>query len=286
MGSTLDESKRKECSVEELSRVIFCFLKNEWDCDYIGLKNLQTKLCPNSERDDDNYARKNRSFLRKFHEAIARLKQQGLLMDANYWCCNNFNKSEDGAVLLTSVGEKSDFDEGILILVDNPYEILQELKEGVRNLDPVVAQYYLESLRTCQNGSYISSVICLGAASERTINCLSEAIVQSNPECKEDIKGKRNISTLTNYLSDNAKDVFKSVEPKLRGDLTEKLKGLAYIYRLNRNKAGHPNSVPQNWGRDEQECYLSQFRRLVTTCFEAIDVLNNVSASSMSGQNS
>lgn len=279
MGFELDESQREHCSVEELVRVIFCFLKKEWDSDYIGLKNLQTKLCPNSERDDDNYARKNRSFLRKFHEAIARLKQQGLLMDANYWCCNNFNKSEDGAVLLTSVGEKSDFDEGILIRVDNPCEILRELKEEVRNLDPVVGQYYLESLRTCQNGSYISSVICLGAASERTIHCLAEAVVQSNPECKEDIKGKR-ISALTDYLSDNAKDLFKSVEPNLRGDLTEKLKGLAYIYRLNRNKAGHPANVPQAWRRDEQECFLSQFRRLAATCFQAIDALNNTGAGS------
>ena len=66
MGFELDESQREHCSVEELARVIFCFLKEELDSDYIGLKYLQTKLCPNSERDDDNYARKNRSFLRKF----------------------------------------------------------------------------------------------------------------------------------------------------------------------------------------------------------------------------
>ena len=131
-----------------------------------------------------------------------------------------------------------------------------------------------------KTASILSSVICLGAASERTIRCLAEAAVQSKPGCKEYIDGKRNISALTDYLSDNAKDLFKSVEPKLRGELTEKLKGLAYIYRLNRNRAGHPANVPQDWQRDEQECYLSQFRRLAVTCFQVIDALNSASAGS------
>ncbi len=280
MGFALDESQREECSVEELARVIFFFLKGEWDSDYIGLKNLQTKLCPNSERDNDNYARKNRSFLRKFHEAIARLKQQGLLMDANYWCCKNYIESEDGGVCLTSVGEQSNWDEGIMILIDDAQKVVQDLKEKLHNLDPVVEQYYLESLRTCQIGSYISSVICLGVASERTINCLAEAVVHSNPNCKEDIDGKRSISALSRYLVENGTELFKSLDSALRRDLRERLVGLANIYRLNRNEAGHPRNILQDWRRDEQGCHLSQFRMLAVTCFQAIDALNGANVGS------
>ena len=33
-------------------------------------------------------------------------------MEANYWCFENYTKSKDGGVCLTSVGEKSDCDEG------------------------------------------------------------------------------------------------------------------------------------------------------------------------------
>ena len=47
------------------------------------------------------------------------------------------------------------------------------------------------------------------------------------------------------------------------------------IYRLNRNEAGHPSSLPQDWQRDEQECYLNQFRRYVCTVFKAIAILEN-----------
>ena len=278
MGFALDECQREECSVEELARVIFFFLK-EKDSDYIGLKNLQTKLCPNSERDNDNYAKKNRPFLRKFHEAIALLKRRGLLMEANRWCCENYFGSEDGGVCLTSMGKESYLDDGILILVDDPYEIVQCLKERIPNIDGVVEQYYLESLRTCQNGNYISSVICLGAASERTIRCLAKALDEYNSYSKV-IDSDENISTLTKHLVGGATDVFKSINPRLGGQLKGKLEGLANIYHLNRNEAGHPSEVEQDWERCEQECYLSQFRRLAAICFEAIDALNSASTGS------
>ena len=275
MDILLDETKREQCSIEELVRIICGYLKTEYDKNWIGLKNLQEKLCPNSEKDDGNYIRKNKSFLFKFYEAIARLKQRGLLMEANRWCCEGYSPGADGGVRLTSVGEKSDFDDGIMILVDDPYEIVQSLKKEIPNLNGVVEQYYLESLRTCQNGNYISSVICLGAASERTIKCLAEAVILCNPQCKGDIDSKPNISALTRHLVDKATDLFKSLDPTLRSELKGKLEGLANIYRLNRNEAGHPANVPQDWQRDEQECYLSQFRRLALACFKAIGVLNS-----------
>ena len=73
---------------------------------------------------------------------------------------------------------------------------------------------------------------------------------------------------LTRYLSQNVNKIFKSIaEPTFQSELRDKLEGMARIYRLNRNDAGHPDSLPQDWRRDEQECYLNQFRRYVLTVF-------------------
>ena len=194
-------------------------------------------------------------------------------MEASLQC---FVSVTSGAVCLTSVGEQSNLDEGIIILIDDAKKVVQDLQEKVHNLDPVVEQYYLESLRTCQNGFYISSVICLGAAAERTINCLADTVVQRYPQFKNDIDGNRRyISRLTEHLVNHRKKLFVSLEPKMQNELTENLEGLADIYRKNRNAAGHPKDVPQDWDRCEQECYLSQFRRLALTCFKAIGVLNS-----------
>ena len=264
----LDDTQRGECTPEELARMIFRFLKNDCQWKHIPLGHLQEIFCPKNEQHSQA---KDRTFCVKFYEAVARLKLRGLLMDVSRLC---FGNRRGDSVCLTSVGEKSEFDDGLLILIDDPYEIVQSLKGEIPNLDEVVEQYYLESLRTCQNGNYISSVICLGAASERTIKCLAEALVLCNPRCKPDIDSKPNISELTRHLADKGTELFKGLDSTLRRRLRERLEGLANIYRLNRNVAGHPESVPQDWRRDEQECYLSQFRRLAGTCFHAIDALN------------
>ena len=194
MNFTLDKSQRADCSIEDLARIICHYMKDKirkhkWD--YVGLTNMYDTL--SSERTLGSVAT-DQDFCLKFYEAIARLKQRGLLMDASPHC---FDSSSDNAaaVCFTSVGAKTDFDNEILILIDDAYEVVKSLKVKIPNLDSVVEQYYLESLRTCQNGSYISSVIGLGAASERTINCLAEVVVRRMPgHARKEIEGKRTVS--------------------------------------------------------------------------------------------
>ena len=270
LDKSQDKSQRSDCSIEDLARVICRYMKyniriNGWS--KVGLKDMRESLgTDNPSRDIAPL-----DFSLKFYEAVARLKHRGILMDCDIDTNVHY-------VCFTSVGAKTDFDDELLILIDDAFEVVQALKEKIPNLDSVVEQYYLESLRTCQNGFYISSVISLGAASERTINCLAETVSQLMQNHKNDIDSKRSIYALTRYLVDNSAALFKSLDATLRNELKERLTGLANIYRLNRNDAGHPSSVPQDWARDEQECYLSQFRRLAVTCFKAIDELNGVSA--------
>ena len=213
----------------------------------------------------------NRTFKLKFYEAIARLKRRGLLMNV---VGTPGHPSQPG-VCLTSVGERSDFEAGVLTLVDDAQEIVNKFKEEIPNLDDVVEQYFLESLRTCQEGCYIASVICLGAASERVINCLADAVTKHDECYRNNIETRRQpISKLTHHLLSRFKDYFNPIENQ--AELRRQLEGMAMIYRLNRNEAGHPSSLPQDWQRDEQECYMNQFRRYVCTVFKAIDILENV----------
>ena len=51
------------------------------------------------------------------------------------------------SVYLTSIGMNSDFDDGILLLVDKPQETVGRLEQEIGALDDVVRQYYLESIR-------------------------------------------------------------------------------------------------------------------------------------------
>lgn len=240
------------------------------------LSSVLKNICPEIVNEYSGNVQ-SESFFLKFYEAISRLTQRGLLMYVDTLTTRRTNGLHGLRVRLTSIGEKSDFHDGILILIDDAQEIVNAVKEKVPNLDQNVERYYLESLRACQGGHYISSVMSLGAASERAIHCLADAVVKHDESLQKAIeKNKGKISALTNYIADNVSQIFKSIsEPTFRSELKDKLEGIARIYRLNRNEAGHPSSLPQDWQRDEQECYLNQFRRYVYTVFEAIDVLEN-----------
>ena len=266
MQPLLDPEQREQITVAELARFIFRLAKEE-KISFDHLPFLQEQLYPENKA---GYYVEDKSFFLKFYEAIAQLKRRGLLMDVM-----TTGIPHRISTCFTSVGEKSDFHDGILILIDDAHEVVNSLKEKIPNLDPVVEQYYLESLRTCQEGFYISSVICLGAASERAINCLAEAVIKRDASYQADIDSQRSISALTRYFSQNVNQIFKSItDPTFRSELRDKLEGMARIYRLNRNDAGHPNSLPQDWQRDEQESSLNQFRRYVLTVFKAIDILS------------
>ena len=232
----------------------------------IQLPALMEGIGPTKKTGDSS----NRTYKLKFYEAIVRLKRRRLLMDV----VGTPGYPSQPGVCLTSVGERSDFDDGVLTLVDDAQEIADKVKEEIPNLDDVVEQYFLESLRTCQEGCYIASVICLGAASERAIRCLADAVTKHHECYRNNIETHRQpISNLTQHLLNKFKEYFNPIEN--RDELRRQLEGMAMIYRLNRNEAGHPSSLPQNWQRDEQECYLNQFRRYVCTVFKAIDILEN-----------
>ena len=268
---TFNEEQRqqnREMDVESLAKVVFRHLKENLDPDpdypdYSSVERLIRDLFPEEDYPPpSNYP--------KLLEAITLLERRGLAMRSVTLSSRATNQF-DFFVYLTSIGEKSDFDGEVLLLVDKPEEIVRGVEQKVGALDDVVRQYYLESLRAYQEGLYISSVICLGAASERAILWLAESIESSYPKYQQPIQQRRrDISKLTQYLSGSIlRDIFPN-DATFETELRKRLVLLGDLYRENRNEAGHPKTVDQSWLGEDQEILLIHFRRYITTICEAI----------------
>ena len=273
-----ERQKVRSMDVESRAKFVFCYLKEILSPDakserfYFCFVVLRQNLFPQAE-DSQQY-----SDNAKLLETIILLERRGLVArDLPYpWLQGNRKKF---MIHLTSIGVKSDIDDEVFLLVDKPEEIVDALEQKVGDLDEVVRQYYLESLRAYQEELYISSVICLGAASERAIHCLAGAIQPLSKKYQENIEKQRNISDLTKYLSGVLFNIFDD-EKRFAKELKELLDELGQLYRKNRNDAGHPETVEQtSWLGQGQAGRLDLFRRYITTICEAIQRLKKQSAS-------
>ena len=239
--------KVREMDVVSLAKFVFRYLKDNLSSDpskqefFYPVEDLRKALFP------DGIKNKSCSDHATLAEAVALLERRGLLVrDFSYPLRP---MSEDAFIVyLTSIGEKSDFDDKVLLLVDKPEEIVGALEQKIGNLDEVVRQYYLESLRAYQEGLYISSIICLGAASERAIHWLAESIESYSEIYQGQIEKRRdgNIFRLTEYLSNTTIPNTFRHDKNFADELKKRLNGLGNLYRENRNEAGHPQTVDQS----------------------------------------
>ncbi len=272
--SNLSEEERQQNrnrDVEYVAKVVFRNLKKnpKTDLDGLGFSDYVEEL------GSPLFSKVNHRLSHSDHaavlEAITLLERRGLVVR---------NIPEEGrggykdqfTVYLTSIGIKSNIDDEVILLVDKPEEIVRALEEKTGDLDEVVRQYYLESLRAYQAGLYISSVICLGAASERAIHWLAELIEFHFKQYQGKFKARRNMPDLIKYLSDSViPNIFGAdADKNFADELKKRLNGLGNLYRENRNEAGHPQTIDQSWLGEDQEYLLIQFRRYITTICEAI----------------
>ena len=257
--------------IESVAKVVFRYLKAN-DKPLYNYRSVKDWIKPL----DEQYGR---SFdYDTLLEAVTLLERRGLVMRNTVGSARDpdqFGKGthlRDFAVYLTSIGKKSKIDEDVILLVDRPEEIVRALEQKVGNLDPVVRQYYLESLRAYQEGLYISSVICLGAASERAIHWLADTIESYCDKYQQPIQQRRGkMSKLIKYLSDSAIPIIFGADRSFMGELQDLLNELGDLYRRNRNDAGHPKTVEQtSWLSVGQAARTDLFRRYIATICEAI----------------
>ena len=275
MNISLSSEDMENLTKYDLAKLIFRLGKKGFG----SAPGLLEKLCPENKASDPVKEHQNRAFTEKFYEAIAWMKHQGLLMDVldHIGSPTDYHKHHIPDIRPTSAWESSHLDDdGNIILIDDAQKIVTSLKEEIKELDPVVEQYYLESIRACQDCLYISSVICLGAASEKAIHCLADAIIVYDCKYEEGIrKNRKEISKLIQHVSANVADISEPVFSKgFMNELKEELDGIAFIYRRNRNKAGHPREI-QSVGRAQQESFLYAFDGYARTIFKAIDMLKS-----------
>lgn len=266
MIKKLSKEEWQQMDVDSLTCLVFRYLKSKITSNPDGLGFLPVERLRQELFQD---AGKHNPV--QLLEAIVLLETRGLVVRDIPCPARSFREEENFIVHLTSIGMKSECEE-IVLLVDSAQEVVNALEQKIGRLDDVVRQYYLESLRAYQEGLYISSVICLGAASERAIHWLAEAIETNFQNYQTKIQAKRNgqIAALTKYLSDTVIPNIPNFDKKFADELRKRLGGLAGVYRENRNEAGHPTTVEQSWLKDDQEILLLHFRRYITTISTAI----------------
>ena len=184
MAITLSEKQQKQIDVESLAKYVFRRIKGDGSNPppFVTFLDLKKQFFPGARENESSDEHI------KLLEAIVLLERRGLVMKGfSYQSARTDSGSHptDVRVYLTSIGVKSDFDDEILLLVDKPEAIVGALEQKIGTLDDVVRQYYLESIRANQEGLYISSVICLGAASERAIHWLAESIASNSEKYRE-----------------------------------------------------------------------------------------------------
>ena len=232
MGNFSEEKQQeiRKMDVESMAKVVFRHLKKKRKRNpdrqgpdrqefYSSVNGLVAEIFSdaNSYQFSSDYT--------MLSEAVTLLERRGLVVK-DVWDPLRHVSSDKFIIYLTSVGINSKIDDDVFLLVDKPEEIAGKLEDKVGKLDPVVRQYYLESLRAYQGRLYISSVICLGAASERAIHWLAESIGSYSEKYQEKIKTKRNISDLTGYLSGTVTPNIFGDDKKFARELKERLDGV------------------------------------------------------------
>ena len=250
-----DQQKVRDMDVQSLAKFLFCWLKKnqflnhphryDFSPTFLGIREV---FFPNAG------VTQYRHYHVRLLEAVALLERRGLVTrDFSYPPTPTLNSKpkpldqgypDKFAIHITSLGMETEYDDSPLI-VDAPRESANALEKKIEklNLDKVVKQYYLESLRAYQAELYIASVLCLGVASERAIDWFAESVkgfCSASLQKTLENKINQNISGLTKYLSDTIIPTIFDKNEKTKKDLRKQLDWHAQLYRENRNDAGHP----------------------------------------------
>ena len=275
MHTRLGREQWNRMDVESLANLVFRFIKekissNPYGRDFCSVVNIRRELLGNPGGN-------NRV---KLTQAIRLLESRDLIVRDTPDPPRTFIKEENDIVELTTKGIESNPDR-TFIIGDAPSAIINELEQDVGKLDVVVKQYYLESLRAHNAELYIASILCLGVASERAVDWFAESVKGFCPASFQktlENKMNQNISSLTKYLSDTIIPAIFDKNEKTTKDLRKQLGWHAQLYRENRNEAGHPQEVVQNWSEEDQWIPLRQFPRFIIALHKAIEVCREKSA--------
>lgn len=145
-----------------------------------------------------------------------------------------------------------------------------------RDIDDIVLLYLRESLQTFARGSYLSSVLTLGVASERCVDLLETACAEaiSNPEKKSAFaKSIKNSGRSVKRRFDTVRELLlgQDLTPELKDALDIQLSGIFTLMRYTRNDAGHPTG--RVFDRDTAHAGLLLFPQYCKRVYDLVTYL-------------
>jgi len=129
----------------------------------------------------------------------------------------------------------------------DPQGYMEFLRKIVKNLDPVIEQYVFESLNCYRQQLFFASAVMIGAASEKAILLLLQAITNSmsNPSSKRkaaQLLERPNLPEILDTISKTVNSLIKAktIPYSVHQGCIEHLMSLFEMIRVERNDAIHP----------------------------------------------
>lgn len=131
---------------------------------------------------------------------------------------------------------------------EDPQRLLAILKNSVASLDPVIDQYLREALITYERKAYFACAVMIGAAAEKLVYLLADAIRQSAKDQTvkasfQNVMQARGLPSLFSLITKTLERLKKGALPyKVHEGATEHLLSLFETVRVQRNDAVHPEA--------------------------------------------
>lgn len=175
----------------------------------------------------------------------------------------------------------------------DPGSTIQALKSTIPNIDIIALKYFEESLWAIKKHLYLSAIVTMGCASERSILLLIEATLDyyNDQELREQFNKSDKIKPkfelfkkiiekrrLKRELAEIFRsDVIKSDDLKRQFiDFDNTLDQMFQIYRTNRNDAGHPSGI--EFDQDITRAEAAMFRKYCRIIYNLISYLNEATS--------
>lgn len=171
----------------------------------------------------------------------------------------------------------------------DPISTIQVLQNTITNIDAIALEYFKESLWAIKKHLFLSAVVTMGCASERSILLLIEAMLDFygdatlRTEFNKSDKLKPKFELFKKTIGDKGlrrelMTLFGSDKTKYEDlkrlfiDFDNTLDQMFQIYRINRNDAGHPSGI--GFDQDITRAEAAMFRKYCKIIYGLIAYMN------------
>jgi hypothetical protein len=219
------------------------FIQNLWmrleELQIVQRLDLQQQQMQHRTFDFDNAPR---GLMAAANEAFFYLFRNGYMVpEHNGGVLNhpNFNRYN-----VTKRGQ--DWAEGSDPVPEDAAGYMKLLKALVPNMDAVIEQYVVEALVAYERGAYFAAAVMLGAASEKALYLMADAMLpalasQKSQQTLQQLLQRRQLVKFLEFIRDTIDRNAKTIAPS-DGALTQ-VSAMFDAIRAQRNDAVHPNSA-------------------------------------------